>query len=310
MNKRNSITKIALLNLIHTLIARIYYNSALLWRAPTCYSSLRGAQRRGNLLTRLLQLRFATTLREEITSIFYHKFALILICILCTCSHTNVAIALESDNNSSEHGIDLLKTSINDLLVEKILDKKITLEINFNSPSKANAVASKIEKVKDIQLEKFDPKFNSFRTKIIYSDGQQESLSGKYFAYIEIPVAARYVKFGDIIGRDDIGLQKVRADRIKRGYATELSEVIGLKATRQIAPNTMFRLSDLLKPPVIKTNDPVNIIFTSGSISLKTTGTALGSGAIGDTIKVKNDSSGAVLLGEIVNKNTINVGKK
>lgn len=240
------------------------------------------------------------------------KLVSLVICIcMFTCSYTNTAIALDGNrNDTSDHGIELVKTSINDLLLEKILDKKITLEISFNSPSKANIVASKIEKVKDIQLEKLDPKFTSFRAKIIYSDGQQESLSGKYFAYIEIPVAARYIKFGDIIKRDDIGFQKVRADRIKRGYATEISEVIGLKATKQVAPNNMIKLSDLLKPPVIKTNDPVNIIFTSGSISLKTTGTALGSGAVGDTIKVKNDSSGAVLLGEIVNKNTINVGKR
>jgi flagella basal body P-ring formation protein FlgA len=61
-------------------------------------------------------------------------------------------------------------------------------------------------------------------------------------------------------------------------------------------------------PSVIKNNDPVNIIYSSGSISLKTVGISMGVGAVGDMIKVKNSSSGAVLLGQIINKNTVQVG--
>lgn len=226
-------------------------------------------------------------------------------------AYANIAAAHpHTDNKSSEYGMSLLKNNINDLLLEKILDKKITLEINFNSTSKAGNIASKIDNIKEIQLDKFDPKFTSFRANITYDNGQHDSLSGKYFMYIEIPIAARYIKFGDVIASEDVGSYKIRADRIKKGYATEMAEVVGLKVNKQIAPNNMFKLSDLFKPPVIKTNDPVNLVFTSGSISLKTSGTALSAGAVGDTIKVKNDSSGAVLLGEIINKNTINVGDK
>ena len=58
----------------------------------------------------------------------------------------------------------------------------------------------------------------------------------------------------------------------------------------------------------IDINDPVNIIYSSGAINLKTVGIALGAGAVGDMIKVKNTSSGAVLLGQIINKNTVQVG--
>lgn len=241
------------------------------------------------------------------------KLVIFLGCVICVCfsTHINAAKGQSSVRDESyEYGINLLKNSINDLLLEKILDKKVTLEINFNSPNKANEIAAKIDNIKEIQLEKFDPKFTSYRAKIIYDNNKIDSVSGKYFAYLDLPIASRYIKFGDIISQSDIGSQKVRADRIKKGYATEASEIVGLKANKQIAPNTMFRLSDLFKPPVIKANDPVNIVFVSGNISLKTAGTALGAGAVGDTIKVKNDSSGAVLLGEIINKNTVNVGKK
>lgn len=202
----------------------------------------------------------------------------------------------------------LLEDSITDLIAEKVLDKRVTFELNFNSTDRTESVRDKVDRVREMSLEKFDPKFSSFRVKIIYNDGQIDSLSGRYFSFIEIPVAAKYIKYGDIISRNDIAMQRVRVDQIKRGFATEAGDVLGLKAKKPISPNNMFRMSDLLNPPVIKNNDPVNIIYKSGAISLKTTGTALSSGAVGDTIKVKNDSSGAVLLGEIINKNTVNVG--
>jgi len=72
----------------------------------------------------------------------------------------------------------------------------------------------------------------------------------------------------------------------------------------------MIKISDISNPPVIKNNDPVNIVYSSGVINLKTTGVALGSGAVGDMIKVKNGTSGAVILGQIINKNTIQVSGK
>jgi flagella basal body P-ring formation protein FlgA len=81
-----------------------------------------------------------------------------------------------------------------------------------------------------------------------------------------------------------------------------------MQARQYIKPGSMFRSSDLVSPAVIKVNDPVNIIFSSGAINLKTVGIAMGNGAVGDMIKVKNESSGAVLLGQIVNKNTVQVG--
>jgi flagella basal body P-ring formation protein FlgA len=58
---------------------------------------------------------------------------------------------------------------------------------------------------------------------------------------------------------------------------------------------------------VIKNADPVNIIYSSGSINLKTSGIALRAGAVGDMIKVKNGTSGIVVLGKIINNNTVQV---
>ena len=141
-----------------------------------------------------------------------------------------------------------------------------------------------------------------------YNDGKIDSVSGKYISYIMAPIAGRYIKFGEVIQASDVSTKKTRLDTVRKGYATEDAEVIGMQAKKYIAVGKMFRTSDISNPPVLKNNDPVNIIYSSGVIKLRTTGIALGKGAVGDMIKVNNTASGAVLLGQITNKNTVQVG--
>jgi flagella basal body P-ring formation protein FlgA len=203
---------------------------------------------------------------------------------------------------------DFVDSTIQGLLQEKITDNRVTVEQQYNSNNKIIQIKSKKEVIKSIILEKFDPKFSSFRVQVNYNDGKIDTISGKYITYIMAPVAARYIKFGDIIQGSDITSKKMRLDTFKKGFATETSEVIGMQAKKYIAVGRMFNLNDILSPPVLRNNDPVNIIYSSGTISLKTVGIALGAGAVGDMVKVKNTSSGAILLGQIINKNTVQVG--
>ena len=144
--------------------------------------------------------------------------------------------------------------------------------------------------------------------RVDYNDGKIDSVSGKYISYIMAPIAGRYIKFGEVIQASDISSKKTRLDTVRKGYATEDAEVIGMQAKKYIAVDKMFKISDVSNPPVLRNNDPVNIIYSSGVIKLRTTGVSLGKGAVGDMIKVKNSSSGAVLLGQIINKNTVQIG--
>lgn len=203
---------------------------------------------------------------------------------------------------------DFVDTTINELLQAKITDERVLIEQQYNSQSKIDRLKNRREEIKSIVLEKFDPKYSSFRVLVQYNDGKTETFSGRYNSYIMAPLAARYIKFAEIIQADDITTKKTPLASIKNGYATEEAEVVGMQAKKYIAVGKMFKLNEMSSPPVIKNNDPVNIIYSSGSISLKTVGISMGVGAVGDMIKVKNSSSGAVLLGQIINKNTVQVG--
>lgn len=194
-----------------------------------------------------------------------------------------------------------------DLLHERITDDRITAEPEYTSKSKASSVRMNQDKIKAIVLERFDSKFSSFVLNISYLDGKSDSLPGKYVSYVDVPVAARYIKFGEIIQASDLNNFKVKLDTIKNSDISSTIDVVGMQAKKYIAMGSVVKRADITNPTVIKNNDPVNIVYSSGAINLKTSGIALGSGAVGDMIKVKNGTSGIVLLGQIINKNTVQV---
>ncbi|MEA0970336.1 flagellar basal body P-ring biosynthesis protein FlgA [Candidatus Megaera venefica] len=203
---------------------------------------------------------------------------------------------------------DFVSKTINGLLQEKIQDNRIIIEQEYSSKSKFDKIKSAQDKIDSIIVEQFEPKNSSFRVRVNYNDGKAETLSGRYLSYVMAPIAARYIKFGDVIQQSDVTTMKVRIDSLNSEYASELNEVVGMQAKTYIAAGKMFKINEVTSPNVIKNNDPVNIIYSSGAINLKTVGIAMGNGAVGDMIKVKNSSSGVVLLGQIVNKNTVKIG--
>lgn len=203
---------------------------------------------------------------------------------------------------------DFIDTTINELLQAKITDERVIIEQQYNSQSKVNRLKSRSKEIESIVLEKFEPRYASFRVLVKYNDGKSETFSGRYNSYIMAPIAAKYIKFADIIQSSDITTQKIKLESVRNGYATEEVEIVGMQAKKYIAVGKMFKLNEISSPAVIKNNDPVNIVYSSGAINLKTMGISMGIGAVGDMIKVKNSSSGAVLLGQIINKNTVQVG--
>jgi flagella basal body P-ring formation protein FlgA len=203
---------------------------------------------------------------------------------------------------------DYFDEMVSDLLRKKIVDERIIVEPAYSSSSKLAQIKENQDKIKSATIEKFEPQYSSFNLRIEYNNGKFDTIAGKYASFVELPVASRYIKLGEIIQASDLSTVKTNLDHLKKGYAAEEKEVVGMQARQYIKPGSMFRSSDLVSPAVIKVNDPVNIIFSSGAINLKTVGIAMGNGAVGDMIKVKNESSGAVLLGQIVNKNTVQVG--
>ena len=203
---------------------------------------------------------------------------------------------------------DFITATIKGLLQEKIQDNRIIIEQEYDSKSKFDKIMQMRDKIDSSVIDQFNALNSSYSAKIILSDKSSETITGKYTSYIMVPVAAKYIKFNDVVQQSDVSALKVRLDNLNKEYATEMQEVVGMQVKQYISAGSMFKISDISRPNVIKNNDPVNIVYTSKSINLKTSGIAMGNGAVGDMVKVKNTTTGTQLLGQIINKNTVQVG--
>ncbi len=202
---------------------------------------------------------------------------------------------------------DEFERTIEDLIQEKIADNSIIIDLIYDSHDKIDKIKNKQPDISNVTLLNLDPKYSVFRVRIDYNNGVSDELAGKYNSSIEISVPSRFIKAGEVILASDVVKVKTKLSRIKDNFVVADENIIGMQAKKHLSPGMIIKSGELVKPAIIKINDPVNIIYQSNNIKLKTSGIALSSGAIGDNIKVKNEDSGTTVLGQIINKNTIQV---
>jgi flagella basal body P-ring formation protein FlgA len=200
---------------------------------------------------------------------------------------------------------DDLKTSISDALKDKIGNNNLDITVTRITSSLPSEM--QIDSLQSIEFENYDTKKMTFKARCFLDANKMIIVTGVYEVVAQIPVASRKIKRGEVLQDGDISFVRSKIPDIGDNFFTSAEEVVGMQATKYLNTGAMFKISDLTNPPVIKNNDPVNIVYSSGTIQLKTTGISLSSGAIGDMIRVRNGSSGVVLLGQITNKNTVQI---
>ncbi len=141
---------------------------------------------------------------------------------------------------------DLFNNSVHELLKEKITDDRVIIEVKYNSKDKAAKVIAKQDNISSLYLEQFDPSYNSFKVRVKYHNKQEELISGKYILFIEIPIAARYIKYNDIIKGFDITSKKIKLNSFRGNYLTDENEVIGMQAKKYITMGSSISYFNLL----------------------------------------------------------------
>lgn len=119
---------------------------------------------------------------------------------------------------------------------------------------------------------------------------------------IELPIikSARTIGRNQIIQTDDLTIQQVSLNRIRGRYFTDKHEITGQMASRRISPARIIRPDMIEQPAVIKKHDNVIIEARNNGITVTMAGQALESGAINESIQVRNNSSGKVVKARIL----------
>jgi|TARA_B110000444_G_C18739522_1_gene547296 flagella basal body P-ring formation protein FlgA len=106
---------------------------------------------------------------------------------------------------------------------------------------------------------------------------------------------------GKVISADDLEL-KLAANRAAHGAYTNLQDIVGHKAKKNITRDAVLKSRHLIAANDIDKDDDVLIIVGSGGLSISTYGQAMEDGQVGDMIIVRNLSSNkefkAIVLSE------------
>jgi flagella basal body P-ring formation protein FlgA len=122
---------------------------------------------------------------------------------------------------------------------------------------------------------------------------------GRAWAGVPAAVPVRRLAAGEILRAEDIRIERVRADRAQA--LIDPAMVPGLAARRPVAPGQPLLQADLVRPAAVTRNSAVMMAIVSAQ------GRALEDGAAGETIRVQNVASRAVVAAEVVGPGRVRV---
>jgi flagella basal body P-ring formation protein FlgA len=203
---------------------------------------------------------------------------------------------------------DSLESMISNLISDKLGNNISDIELSFENKSKAILSNIRGQNINNVQLSYFAQNYSSFKVSVTLENERVYDLFGRYNAYIDLPVPSKMIKTGTIITEAEISSVRSPISKMKSGFITSPDELLGMQVKRALAPGALIRHSDLVKPQVVRQGDGLEIVYNRGNIKLRTSGVAIQSGAVGDTVRVKNETTGTVIYGIVKAKNLVEVG--
>lgn len=137
--------------------------------------------------------------------------------------------------------------------------------------------------------------------------GEFQKITGSFDVWVELPVLKRTVAAQQLIKESDIMLRRMKKRGLPRNFVVSKESIIGLAAQRSLGPDRPLRTQDFRHKEAIKRRSVVLLRYNFGNLRLATQGTALQSGAIGDTIRVRNIQSDREILGFITAQGVVDV---
>lgn len=116
----------------------------------------------------------------------------------------------------------------------------------------------------------------------------------------------RIMRSGDVIGYQDVILTDREA---RRGEAESLDQVLGKEVRGSLRQGRGIRLSDLREPTLVHRNQLVEIVFRTGSLTIRGEGRAMREGSEGDRVRVMNLDSRMIVTGRVIGTGLVEMSR-
>lgn len=123
--------------------------------------------------------------------------------------------------------------------------------------------------------------------------------------YQQIPTALRDIARGEQINQGHIGTSLVNVSIIRQAFLPDEDAIVGKEAKRNISMGEPFRTAVLDNPTAVRRGEMVTLESLAGSIKVSSSGTAMADGRVGQTIRVRNNSSERIISGVVMSQGLV-----
>jgi flagella basal body P-ring formation protein FlgA len=137
---------------------------------------------------------------------------------------------------------------------------------------------------------------------VVLDDGravQRLALAGQVYRLIQIPVSARELRHGDVIGHADLDWLAVRDSAVPASAVLDADALVGLTPRRMLRTGAPIAIADVGRPVLVPRGGLVTLVLVTPAMSLTARGRALEAGGLGDTVRIANVDSQAVIAGVV-----------
>ena len=135
-------------------------------------------------------------------------------------------------------------------------------------------------------------------------------VSARIEQYREVLVATRALRRNTLLSAADLELKKIRIAPRFGSALTDRARIVGFETTRSLNVGQPILAEHIRKPNIVKRGQQVLLSGGISGISVRVQGEAMMDGAVGDRIKVRNQSSQRVVEGVIDSDGVIRIAAR
>lgn len=136
---------------------------------------------------------------------------------------------------------------------------------------------------------------------------EQSQVRMRIRKFAEVLVAADRISSRSIIAGDMVAIQRMDVTNLREKPVLSHLALTGFRAKRNIAIGKIITTASIELIPDVERGREVKILVTAGACKISAEGIALQRGIIGEYVKVKNKSSGKILVARVTGKNAVAV---
>lgn len=125
--------------------------------------------------------------------------------------------------------------------------------------------------------------------------------------YDDVAISTRNLRRGDLVTSADFNFKRANTSQLTASYLDDPRAIIGKEVRRSIRSGSVIKHQDLQAPDLVSKGDIVVVTVASGALEVRTEGTALTNGHLGEQIQIRNTRSKRTVDARVTGRGTAEI---